>query len=802
MSNTISLIDNKKCTGCGACYNKCPVNAIEMKLDAEGFFFPVVNETCVDCGQCYNVCPVVKPVDKNKEPESYAVWADDETRLKSSSGGMFSLLSKVVFDKGGVVFGARYSEDYRSVYHAKAENMEELVPLRGSKYVQSSTELTYRDAEKYLKENRVVLYTGCPCQIAGLYNYLGKDYDNLYTADLVCHGANSVTAYQSFIKEYSNGKDIAKVDFRDKKHYGWSTTISMDFKDGSEKKSSFKDTKWYDGFLEGIINRNNCYSCPYASASRVADITMADCWQISRTNPSYDDRKGTSLVLVNSEKGKKIFKETQKNMKLCEVVSLEEVRKYNGQLNKPTKMHKSRKFFFSHLEKEGYHKALWYGKGMRFDVGLVGWWFASNYGSSLTYYALAKILEKKGKQVLFIPIPTVSGNPWDKDTKQIVDFIGKRFKIGNKRDFSHMKEFNGFCDSFMVGSDQMWVGSTTKLVGYTFYLDFVDKNKKKIAFATSFGKDRFEADEETRATVADYLKRFDAISVREHSGVDVCKNTFGIEAQQVLDPVFLCDQSTYEELLVGMEEKTPKKYLLCYILDPTPEKEAAAREIAKQQNLEIITVLGLKEYDWAVDKWHTGKVMPKVSTEQLLYYIKNCNYLMTDSHHGVCMGIIFKRQYAALVNANRGSTRFEAVAKSLGLESRLVYNPKDVFENTVIYNTIDYDAVQRNLAAEQKRTDEWLENAFKVETKTAEDTFATIRAEYRAREYDLVNRIKWLERRINHLEARAGDKTAVVQVKEENENWFTKYSKKVIPYFKKNGLKATIRRIVFRIKNH
>ena len=137
MSNTITLIDNTKCTGCGACYNKCPVNAIEMKLDSEGFFFPVINETCIDCGQCYNVCPVVKPVDKNKEPESYAVWADDETRLKSSSGGMFSLLSKVVFDKGGVVFGARYSEDYRSVYHAKAENMEELVPLRGSKYVQA-----------------------------------------------------------------------------------------------------------------------------------------------------------------------------------------------------------------------------------------------------------------------------------------------------------------------------------------------------------------------------------------------------------------------------------------------------------------------------------------------------------------------------------------------------------------------------------------------------------------------------------------------------------------------------------------
>lgn len=744
MKNTIECVPSNACTGCGACYNKCPVSAIKTEYDAEGFIFPTVTEECINCGQCKSVCPALNPLKPFDTPESYAVWASDEIRLKSSSGGMFSILANYVLANGGAVCGAAYTDDHMYVHHIWAESEEELAPLRGSKYVQSDTELTFKQAKKYLDSGRMVLYTGCACQIAGLYKFLGKEYENLYTADLVCHGSNSVTAYQSFIKEFSGGEEIEKVDFRDKVYFPWSTPQVVYLKNGEVKKAAWSEGAWYKGFLEGVINRNNCYKCPYAKAERIADITMADCWQVHRINPKFDDHKGTSLVLVNSPKGKKLFKKLKPDMKLCEKVPLSEVRKYNGQLNWPTPAHPSRKYFFSHLD-QGYHKALWYGRGLRFDVGLVGWWFASNYGSALTYYALGNVLSDMGKQPILVKLPTKSGNPWDADTKISIDFLGKYFKITADRDFSRLHEVNHFCDAFMLGSDQMWRVDSLRAVGYSFFLDFVEKNKKKIAFSTSFGNEHFSDDKELTETAGDFLKRFDAISVREKSGIDVCRREFGVEAQQVLDPVFLCKKEAYERAIANVNDEAPKKYLLCYILDPSPEKQEAARTIAEKEGLEIITILGMKEYANGVNQWNLGKVLPKVSPEQFLFYIKNCSYLMTDSHHGTCFGIIFEKPYAAIVNAHRGATRFETVADALGLKDRLFYNALDICKSKKPFEDIDYTKVAKKLQPEVDRGMNWLKNALECPTKENEDTIRTIRVDKDRLVGGMAQRIKRLE---------------------------------------------------------
>lgn len=748
MDKTISQVAHDQCTGCGACYNKCPVHAITMEYDDEGFIFPKVTDACINCGACLNVCPAENPLPLYPTPPSYAVWANSDIRVKSSSGGMFSLMANHILKNGGVVCGAKYTDDFQFVHHAWAENTKELAPLRGSKYVQSETRLTYREAKEFLEQGRQVLYTGCPCQIAGLYKYLGKDYPNLYTADLVCHGSNSVTAYQSFIKEFSGGQEIAKVDFRDKKFYSWSTPTVLYLKNGDVKKAAWNEGVWYKGFLDGIINRQNCYHCPYAREERVADITMADCWQVHRVNPAYDDRIGTSLVLVNSPKGKQLFEQIKPQMTLCEPVPLEEMRKYNGQLRGPTVAHPSRKFFFSHLDKLGYHKALWYGRGMRYDIGIVGWWFASNYGSSLTYYALGTILENMGKQVLMVPIAKVNGTPWEPEIKFTVDFLSKYFHIGKNREFNKMYEFNQFCDSFMLGSDQMWTPGTTDLVGYTFFLDFVDVDKKKVAFATSFGHSDFVAKEEVRATANDYLKRFDAISVREESGVDICKKRFDINATQVIDPVFMCSSEQYDRLAENVSLDLPKKYLLCYILDPTPQKEAAAKAIAEHEGLEIVTVLGLKEHSWAKAQWHTGMVMPRITSEEFLYCLKNCSYLLTDSHHGTCFGIIYKKPYAAVVNTSRGATRFETVANALDLQNRLFYNASEICETEKPYAPIDYAHVAERIDKENKRAFEWLRNALECPTVPADETPRTVAASTFRRTTALANRIEALEKRI------------------------------------------------------
>lgn len=743
MENTICKVDYNDCTGCGACVNKCPKNAIVMQYSDEGFLYPEIkHELCVNCGQCLAICPAEHPIPLHNTPESYAIWASDDIRMKSSSGGMFTLLANFVLEQKGAVCGAAYSADYQTVYHCWAESKEELGKLRGSKYVQSDTQLTYRQAKQYLDAGRAVLYTGCPCQVAGLYSYLGKEYENLYTADLVCHGANSVKAYQSFLKEFTEGQEIEKVDFRDKKYYTWSTPTVVYLKNGDVKKAAWDKGTWYIGFLNGIINRKNCFHCPYAKAERVADITLADCWQVYRINSAYDDRKGTSLVLVNDARGQKLLEELRSQMKLCEQIPLEEIRKYNGQLNAPTREHRSRKYFFSHLDELGYHKALWYGRGLRFDFGILGWWFASNYGSSLTYYALGRILEKMGKQILLIRIPKINNTPWEPETQQTVDFLSRYFYVSRERDFDQMAEYNNFCDAFMLGSDQMWTKDTTNLVGYSFFLDFVEKNKKKIAFATSFGHAEFTDDPEMQETARDFLRRFDAVSMRENSGVALCKDAFGLNAEQVIDPVFLCPKEQYDLLADQNTDALPKRYLLCYILDPSEKKEAAAQALAKRLGMEILTILDLKEYNNIVHNWHTGTVLPCMTTEKFLYYIKHCSYLLTDSHHGTCFGIIYEKPYISLVNADRGATRFETVADLLDVKENLVYDPTEILEKDTLPQ-IDYNNVRLLLEKEKNRALLWLEQAMKKETRNiSSDTMHTIVQDSKRRYYGVSNRME------------------------------------------------------------
>lgn len=804
MENTILKIPHNKCTGCGACANACPKNAITMELDAEGFLFPKVNEElCIDCGKCRKVCPVEHPVSHHPTPKSYAVWAKDSVRKESSSGGMFTLMADWVLEQGGVVFGARYAPDYQSVYHAAARNQEELLPLKKSKYVQSDTGLTYREAKKALDGGQYVLYTGCPCQIAGLYNYLGKDYDKLITADLVCHGANSTTAYQSFLKEFSEGKPIEKVDFRDKVYYNWSTPTVVYLKNGEVIKTSWDKGTWYKGFLGGYINRENCYSCPYANAERIADITLADAWQVHRLSLSLDDRKGTSLVLVNSSKGKDFFRKLENAMTLCKEVPLEELRKYNGQLNKPTARPHSRSIFFAQLPQKGYHEALKYATGGRFHVALVGWWFASNYGSTLTYYALGSILRERGLQPLLVPIPKLDGYPWESATKQSVDFLAKHFVVGKNRPVERMHEFNAFCDSFMLGSDQLWTAETIRQLGYTFFLDFVDKNKKKIAFSTSFGHTDFAADTKMLSTARDYLTRFDAISVREESGVELCKKIFGLEAQHILDPVFLCKRADYDRLTDNIVPKIDisEKYLLCYILDPTLEKEAIAHEIAKRQGLKIITMLGLKEYDHAKANWSTGELLPKVTSEEFLYYIKNCSYLLTDSHHGTCFGIIYHKQYTAMINTGRGATRFESVANALGLKDRLLY-PEESLSGEKVAAPIDYQAVEARLEQEKQKAADWLSHAMSMPVKQGRDTAFTLAADNERKNCALYSEIRRLRLQVEQLAHRVRQLEEVQNPKEPEKKkkpWVAAFAK-FRRSLKENGVKNTCRLCVRKLK--
>ena len=711
--NTIRTIAHNACTGCGACRNKCPKDAIRMVLDGEGFYFPQVTDACVNCGLCLAACPAANPVAHHPTPPAYAVWADDDTRMKSSSGGMFSLLAEATLAKDGAVFGARYAEDYLSVYHAAAHTKEELAPLRKSKYVQSDTRLTYREVKEALGQGKPVLYVGCPCQIAGLYRFLGKDDPNLLTADLVCHGANSLTAYQTFLREFSEGKPIERVDFRDKVFYNWATPVVVYLKDGSVRKKPSWESSWYDGFLKGIINRYNCFACPYACPTRIGDFTLADAWQVNKINPAYDDKKGTSLVLVNSEKGRAWFERLRPAMTLCESLPYDAIRRYNGQINFPSKQHPLRGAFFRLMARFGYEDAIQMvqGKKAAYDIGYVGWWDSTNYGSTLTSFAINRTLKNLGKRVLMLEYPRMPTELPE----------GKRYGIEFARHFYDVSDvmrgdyrrFNALCDTFLCGSDQLWNYDCNRFFGYGyFFFDFVDNKKKKIAYATSFGRDTENYPDPQKLRVGYYLSKFDAVSVREKSGVDICRDSFGVDATHVLDPVFLCDMASYEEAIALSRVALPGRYVLSYLLDVTPEKLEAVRLTAESLGLPYRIILdGQKDIAKLKAEIDDPNIVNPIRIEDWLNYFQNADYVVTDSFHGFCYSIIFHRPMSVFANKYRGMARFETICDLTDLHNRLVFTLDELKEKALHREPIDFDAVDGKLGPMKAFSLQWLKNA-------------------------------------------------------------------------------------------
>lgn len=349
----INIEDKTLCCGCSACVMKCPKHCITMQADSEGFLYPVVNEAdCVDCGLCEKVCHELHPYDERKPLNVYAAINKDESiRLKSSSGGIFYLLAEKTICEGGVVFGARFDDDWQVVIDY-AETLENVKPFMGSKYVQARTATAYRDAETFLKQGRKVLFSGSPCQIAGLHHYLRKDYDNLTTVDFVCHGVPSPKVWQRYLDEVvtSGKRAINDVKFRNKGN-GWKKfnfVLSYDQEGKAYSLCSWHQQNHYmRAFLSDMILRPSCHDCRAKQGRSHSDITIADFWGIDKEIPDMDDDKGTGLIMVNTEKGLQALdwgKVTTKES------SIEVASKYNAGLSSLTKPHPRRTQFFKALD--------------------------------------------------------------------------------------------------------------------------------------------------------------------------------------------------------------------------------------------------------------------------------------------------------------------------------------------------------------------------------------------------------------------------------------------------------------------
>lgn len=369
MNKKIILFSNEnECCGCSACLNICPKNAITMEVDDFGFEFPKINyDLCVNCGLCNTVCDYQDLEELNSVKMAYAgANKDIDVVKKSASGGIFSAFAKNVLTRGGTVYGVSL-ENVDGILVAKHKRViviSELDKLRGSKYVQSSVGITYKEVKNDLEQGIEVLFSGTPCQIAGLKKFLRKPYERLITVEIICHGVPSSKMFQDFIRELEVKCDIKINDFkfRDKsKGQGMMSNISYKNKNGNyeNKIKNGKVISYFSLFLKSLIYRENCYTCPYAQEKRSADITIGDYWGFHEEHPSAEktselsNTNGVSCILVNTDKGIHFMNQCDNDLILMPS-ELSKIAKHNEQLSHPSRLDEKRDILINLYNRDGY----------------------------------------------------------------------------------------------------------------------------------------------------------------------------------------------------------------------------------------------------------------------------------------------------------------------------------------------------------------------------------------------------------------------------------------------------------------
>lgn len=342
------------CVGCRSCEQVCPKRAIVIKEQEEGFLYPYIDEKkCINCSLCVKHCPTQVTRDISATPMSVFAVRDknDKRILKSASGGVGVLTAQKIIEGSGVAYGVAYDE-YFCAKHIRVDDLRKLPRIQSSKYVQSDTGNTYSQVQKDLQNGKKVLYTGTPCQIDGLYSFLGKEYENLYTVDLICHGVPSPKFFKKYL-EYQNKQMAGRViyfNFRSKDKRGWGTQYLLKTK---TKTKTLSLDRYGKHFMEGDCYRESCYQCAYANIHRVGDLTIGDFWGIAKSHPDFYSEKGVSSVFVNTEKGRRLFNSIKDEAWVINA-TLEEAMVKQRNLVHPTKRPQERDAFYKNIDNEDF----------------------------------------------------------------------------------------------------------------------------------------------------------------------------------------------------------------------------------------------------------------------------------------------------------------------------------------------------------------------------------------------------------------------------------------------------------------
>ena len=730
---TVAGLAEEVCTGCTACLNVCPVDAITMKENDDGFIVPSVNtDKCIRCSKCVKRCPSINlNVNNSLHPEIHAAMADDSIRGKSSSGGMFTLAAEAVLDKGGYVCGAAFDYKTLSVNHVIIHSKEELAPLRKSKYSQSNIGTVYRDIEALLKDDKKVLFTGTPCQVAGLKAFLNKTYDNLYLIDILCSGVPSQKITRTYIEEIARRPEISGgetppalkyIDFRDKEHHNWRSCqyIRLEFDNGVVYDGGLQNRDPFEKLYHNRTGmRRSCQDCYFSAFPRQGDISIGDFWGIELLDKSIDDNRGTSMILINNVHGKELFDMMSGGLQQHKRMNIPTSKLVYNRCTAKKKPNPKRERIMSLVKSHTLKKSIDMADYKHFDVGLVCNYYTVNFGGAMTHYALYNILEDLGYSTMMIERPRSS-----KNSDNVMNAYNNihaaplfpEYALSNtylsKDDMRN--DLNNLCDTFVVGSD--------KLLNYNIYtamdnytsLDWVTDARKKIAFSTSFGQ--IHGDAILHNELAFYLQRFDFFAGHDETDVKNAREYYSLDnAEWVLDPILLCGTKHFEALAARSKRITPDSFVSAYILDPTDEKTDILRRFAENFNGEcqvFSEYMRNSDYYKPFGSLFTGDM----KTEDRLKCMLDSDFFVTDSIHGVYLAIAMKKQFAAIVNGKRDAEWFYDIAKLLRLEDRLINNISDL--DTFDFDSkIDYNKVYEILDAHRAKAINWLKKALAAPKK-------------------------------------------------------------------------------------
>lgn len=472
-------------------------------------------------------------------------------------------------------------------------------------------------------------------------------------------------------------------------------------------------------------------------------MTLADFWGVEEVLPYLDYTHGCSAVLANTEKGKNIAEMylSKSSVTMAEV-NPEDIMARNGAAEHHFTTHPGKKVFFQKLKEElTFHKSYQKALKVPYDFGLVGFWYTKNYGASLTAYALERTVQKMGYSVLMIDAPGTLfgyGDGVYDFSSPVRRFITQFCSVSKRQESQNeLQKLNDICKGFLLGSDQLWGWQEGRYhqQGAYYLLDFVNADKKKVAYGTSFGKTEFTGNTEDRNAFRFLLGRFSDVSVRERDAVTICKENFDCDAAWVVDPVFLLGAEEYmriERRSILDEAVLNEEYIFVYLLQPTKEKNKVIRQTAEKLGKRVIAVSDLDpdytEY-YPCDNWEFEHYT-ELEVADWIKLIRHADYVMTDSYHGFCFSIIFQKEFLALTPRG-GLNRFQTIAEIAGLEERIDICGKNFIEINN-FNSLDYCTVWERLQKEVDRSRIWLENALKKKSKCNpyEQLYDMLRYEY------------------------------------------------------------------------